>query len=31
MDDDGDGLIDYRSLDGERQDNGCNGMDDDDE
>lgn len=31
MDDDGDGLIDFRSLDGERQDNGCNGQDDDDE
>ncbi len=31
MDDDGDGLIDFRSLDGERQDLECNGMDDDDE
>ncbi len=30
-DDDGDGLIDYRSLDGERQDTGCNGENDDDE
>jgi LPXTG-site transpeptidase (sortase) family protein len=31
MDDDGDGLIDFRSLDGERQDKDCNGLDDDDE
>ncbi|CAN5743391.1 hypothetical protein BH23ACT12_BH23ACT12_17740 [soil metagenome] len=31
IDDDGDGLIDFRSLDGVRQDLGCNGLDDDDE
>jgi hypothetical protein len=31
MDDDGDGLIDFRSLDGERQDKDCNGHDDNDE
>lgn len=31
IDDDGDGLIDFRSLDGKRQDPGCNGENDDDE
>lgn len=31
IDDDGDGLIDFRSLDGERQDRGCNGLNDDTE
>lgn len=31
IDDDGDGFIDFRSLDGERQDSGCNGENDEDE
>lgn len=31
IDDDGDGLIDFRSLDDLRQDTGCNGENDDDE
>lgn len=31
IDDDGDGKIDFRSPDGTRQDNGCNGTDDEDE
>jgi len=31
IDDDGDGLTDFRSLDGTRQDDGCNGESDNDE
>ncbi|HVL51552.1 MAG TPA: hypothetical protein VM754_08650, partial [Actinomycetota bacterium] len=31
IDDDGDGLIDFRASDGSRQDRGCNGWNDNDE
>ncbi|HEX2148601.1 MAG TPA: hypothetical protein VHI31_00290, partial [Actinomycetota bacterium] len=31
IDDDGDGFTDFRSLDGTRQDDGCNGESDNDE